>query len=71
MPRFKSLSDVISNAIDTQVPKINFPDGSITNLQIGRVPHTQAYNYSYASNDFTWGVSTWGLQAISTKYKPD
>jgi hypothetical protein len=71
MPRFKTLSDAINNAIDVKVPIINFPDGSITNLQIGRTPLNQNYNYSYASKDFVWGVSTWGLQSISTKYKPD
>jgi hypothetical protein len=71
MPRFSTLSDAISNAINQQVPKTNFPDGSLINLQLGRTPYPQTSNYLFKTTDFTWGQSTWGLQSITTKYKPD
>jgi hypothetical protein len=70
MPRFKTLSDVIKNSIDTQVPKIDFADGSDLNRQIGKIPHLQAENYRYRNTSFTWGFSTWGIENITSDYKP-
>jgi len=71
MPRFRTLSDAINTAIDTQVQKINFPDGSVLNHQIGKIPYQQDANYYKKDVDFRWGFSTWGLETITAKYKPD
>jgi len=71
MPRFITLSDAINSAIDTQVPKLNFPDGSVLNQQVGRIPFLQDTNYNKKDENFRWGFSTWGLETITTKYKPD
>lgn len=71
MPRFRTLSDAINSVIDTQVPKLNFPDGSVLNQQVGRIPFSQDTNYNKKDENFRWGFSTWGLETITTKYKPD
>jgi hypothetical protein len=70
MPRFKTLSDVIKHSIDTQVPKIEFADGSELNIKIGKAPYNQADNYIYRNTNFTWGFSTWGIEKITPDYKP-
>lgn len=57
MPRFKTLSDVIANQIRQTVPDIHFPDGSATNIQIGRIPLPQDYNLIKNNKDFRWGES--------------
>ncbi|MEY4333470.1 MAG: hypothetical protein RLZZ196_2213, partial [Bacteroidota bacterium] len=62
MPRFKTLSDVIKHSIDTQVPKIEFADGSELNIKIGKVPLNQDDNYKFRNKSFTWGFSTWGIE---------
>jgi hypothetical protein len=71
MPRFSTLSEVISNAIDTQVPKINFPEGSILNQQIGRIPYLQTVNDNKKTSEFVWGFATWGLETVTSTYKPE
>jgi hypothetical protein len=71
MPRFRTLSDAITSTIDAQVPKLNFPDGSVLNQQVGRIPFSQDTNYNKKDENFRWGFSTWGLETITTKYKPD
>ena len=71
MPRFRTLSDAINSAIDARVPVINFPDGSIINQQICRIPHLQSANDSVINKRFTWGFSTWGIESITSQYKPE
>lgn len=71
MPRFKTLSDAIKAQVDAQVSPIKFPDGSILNQQIGRIPFPQNLAYNTKDKSFIWGFSTWGLESISSETRPD
>jgi hypothetical protein len=70
MPRFKTLSEVINHSIEKQVPKIEFATGSELNIVIGKAPFNQDDNYKFRKTSFTWGFSTWGIESISSDYKP-
>lgn len=70
MPRFTSLSSVIANQIAKTVPSAKMPDGSAVNTFVGNVPLTTEYNIKQSTEVFRWGISTWGVEDITSEHAP-
>ncbi len=70
MPRFTSLTSVISNQILKMVPNTKMPDGSATHSYTGNIPLATEYNIQKSTEAFRWGVSTWGVDNVTSDYEP-
>jgi len=71
MPRFNTFSEAVEKIVAEKAPRINFPQGSALNEQVGRIPFQQSTNFLTKPEGFVWGFSTWGVDKITKKYKPD
>lgn len=70
MPRFNSLTSVIANQILKTVPDTKMPDGSAANIYTGNIPLPTDLNIKKQTEPFKWGVSTWGIENVTSDYQP-
>lgn len=70
MANYRGITEVIVEKIEQQVKPTEFPLGTPAALQSGQDVRPSE-RVTYRNQYFKWGVSAWGLAAISPIYKPE
>lgn len=70
MANYRGLTEIIIEKIQQQAEPSFVQPGTPASLQSGK-DVIQVDRVTYKNKYFTWGVSAWGLAAVSPIYKPE
>lgn len=70
MAKFRGLTEIVLTTLEERMNTLDFPPTSHIAIQAGQY-NTPGTRVTYRDSSFAWGVSSWGMKAISTIYKPE